>query len=109
MCKYTWFELASLAVYNMCIYTVQSHWPMIMISSSLCGHTCYIFDPAWHLSFQNGITHTNKNDKDSVSMNWTAPLEGTGPIQFALVQTLPVHITLFMQCGLFITVQVCCS
>jgi hypothetical protein len=31
----------------------------------------------------NGITHTNRNDKDSVSMQWTAPPEGTGPIQFA--------------------------
>ena len=28
-------------------------------------------------------------------MQWTAPPEGTGPIQFALVQTLPVHKTVF--------------
>ena len=43
MCIYTWFELASLAAHS------SGHWPMVMISSSLCGHTCYIFDPGTFL------------------------------------------------------------
>ena len=35
-----------------------------------------------------GITHTDGNDKTSVSFMWTAPAEGTGEvqIQFAVVQ-----------------------
>jgi hypothetical protein len=31
----------------------------------------------------NGITHTSNNDKKNVSMQWTAPPEGTDTIQFA--------------------------
>ena len=30
----------------------------------------------------NGITHTNGNDKMYVSLNWTAPADGTGPVTF---------------------------
>ena len=30
----------------------------------------------------NGITHTNRDDKMYVSLNWTAPAAGAGPVYF---------------------------
>ena len=37
--------------------------------------------------FQDGITHSNRNNKTSATMLWTAPAVGTGPLEFGLVQT----------------------
>jgi len=40
-----------------------------------------------------GITHSNRNDKNSVYFDWTAPASGTGPLRFgyAVVQTQPMY------------------
>ena len=37
------------------------------------------------INFQAGITHTNNNDKTSISFLWIAPAKGTGPIQFGYI------------------------
>lgn len=44
-------------------------------------------------SDNRGLTHTNGQDKSSVTATWTAPAEGSGDIQFryAAVQTRNVH------------------
>jgi hypothetical protein len=41
----------------------------------------------------SSITHTNNDDKAFMMMNWTAPVAGTGPIEFAyaVVQTFSVY------------------
>lgn len=37
-------------------------------------------------TIQDGVTHTNANDKERVMLRWIAPAAGTGPVQIGSVR-----------------------
>ena len=57
-----------------------------IVSSYSLNSYQIITDSVYHIAvcwpMQDGITHTNRDNKTSVSFMWTAPPQGTGGVMF---------------------------